>query len=304
MKKKIFAVSTIAAVVFITIMSATLFRLGSFNTVKTTLHSSISKKTVLANLQQIVSKASNNTATVVDVYKNGNNWDAFGAIIRIGNKYAVVSGFDNGRYITPYSVFTTSGTFDGIPTIAKMKYHPIMLQPPAAKKVSVSATTKKRLYAFLLTQPFIRDERTPTDKTGNDVVYVVADPNCIWCKKLWDRIDKIVDKTSLREIRWVSVGFLKPSSAIKAQTIMTAKDPFKAVQTNEEKFDVATESGGVPVRRHPISTKMVDERTKTIQTIMGNNFATPLIVHATNGGKIHMVVGYPTDEEFDDFFKK
>jgi thiol:disulfide interchange protein DsbG len=43
------------------------------------------------------------------------------------------------------------------------------------------------------------------------------------------------------------VGFLKPTSLGRAAAILSAADPARALATDEQSFDVATEEGGIAV---------------------------------------------------------
>lgn len=60
------------------------------------------------------------------------------------------------------------------------------------------------------------------------VVYVVTDPNCPYCIKLWADARPWVDSGKV-QLRHIMVGILSASSAGKAAALLSAKDPAQAL---------------------------------------------------------------------------
>lgn len=65
------------------------------------------------------------------------------------------------------------------------------------------------------------------NKGAGQVVYVVSDYNCSFCKKLHDTLKLIPDI----EIREIPVGFLRPDSAIKGAAVLCAENPESKAQS-------------------------------------------------------------------------
>lgn len=76
------------------------------------------------------------------------------------------------------------------------------------------------------------------------VMYVFADPNCIYCHKFWQLTRNWVEQGKV-QIHWVMVGFLKPSSPGRAAAMMAAKDGAKAIADDQVGFDAAHEEGSI-----------------------------------------------------------
>lgn len=73
--------------------------------------------------------------------------------------------------------------------------------------------------------------------TSKNVIYVFFDPNCVFCHFAWKALQPYV-KAGL-QVRWVPVGFLKPTSAQRAAAIREAKTPTQALDFNEQHFVTA-----------------------------------------------------------------
>ncbi|MFM0304591.1 thiol:disulfide interchange protein DsbG [Paraburkholderia sediminicola] len=123
------------------------------------------------------------------------------------------------------------------------------------------------------------------------VIYVFFDPNCVFCHFAWIALQPYV-KAGL-QVRWVPVGFLKPTSATRAAAILEAKAPVQALQFNEERFVPATEDGGL----NPVSTI----RPETLRTLTANRAlmdafdsnGAPTIVWKDSHGVVQAKSGMP-----------
>ena len=81
-------------------------------------------------------------------------------------------------------------------------------------------------------------------RSNAPLLYVFADPNCSFCYQLYKMAEPLVSSGRL-QLRWVLVAFLQSSSAGKATAILSAPDPRAALHADEDRFDVAHESGGI-----------------------------------------------------------
>ena len=82
---------------------------------------------------------------------------------------------------------------------------------------------------------------TGQQERSKSVIYVIMDPNCIFCHMLWIAL-KPYEAAGL-QVRWIPVGFLHEDSSAKAAAILKGGEP--ALEQCQQHFDVKTESGGI-----------------------------------------------------------
>lgn len=125
------------------------------------------------------------------------------------------------------------------------------------------------------------------------VLYVFADPNCIFCHRFYRMAEPAV-KAGRLQLRWALVGFLKPSSANRAVAILSARDPALALAENENRFNESEEEGGITPDKSP---------AKHLRGVLRANFAdmhaaggegTPTILYQTSAKKWAVQAGLPT----------
>lgn len=78
-------------------------------------------------------------------------------------------------------------------------------------------------------------------QASKSVIYVIMDPNCIFCHMLWIAL-KPYEAAGL-QVRWIPVGFLHQDSAAKAAAILKGGEA--ALQQCQQHFDEKNESGGI-----------------------------------------------------------
>ncbi|MBU1357275.1 MAG: thiol:disulfide interchange protein DsbG [Gammaproteobacteria bacterium] len=81
-------------------------------------------------------------------------------------------------------------------------------------------------------------ERSTWIADGSDkaakVVYVLTDPNCPYCNKLWSDARPWVDSGKV-QLRHIIVGILTPTSAGKAAALLADRNPAAALDAHERK---------------------------------------------------------------------
>jgi thiol:disulfide interchange protein DsbG len=120
------------------------------------------------------------------------------------------------------------------------------------------------------------------------VIYVIMDPNCIYCHFLWLAL-KAYEAAGL-QVRWVPVGFLHADSVPKAAALLTRGAG--ALQGLEENFDEKTESGAI----EPIEvTAEMKEALVANQQIMRDSTmsGTPGIFYKDAEGHVRRKQGMP-----------
>ena len=119
-----------------------------------------------------------------------------------------------------------------------------------------------------------------------------VDPNCIFCHKLYDQAQPLLKAGKLR-LRIVMAGFLKPTSVAKAAAILMQADHAQALATDETKFDVKHEEGGIePAKAIPSAIKR-DIKANTHLLAESGQEATPTLLYQNGAGQWQVVHGMP-----------
>lgn len=83
------------------------------------------------------------------------------------------------------------------------------------------------------------------DGNSKHVIYVYFDPNCPYCRRVYDGLRTQVEFGNV-ELRWIPIAVLTTTSPGKAAAILEATDPTAALRRNEEQFSTETGSlGGI-----------------------------------------------------------
>lgn len=156
------------------------------------------------------------------------------------------------------------------------------------------ATLKKMSMAdFLLMSQHLQ---SVTVGAGSRDLYIYADPNCIFCHRLWDQMKAYRGKVTAH---WILVGFLKKTDSLKKATaILQSPDRLKALTTNEESFDKTIEEGGYPIPSDDRLDVSVERAVATSTIGLGQatgELATPTLVFMGKDGQPHDVMGLPQD---------
>jgi len=124
------------------------------------------------------------------------------------------------------------------------------------------------------------------------LLYVFADPNCSFCYRFYQMAEPLVSSGRLR-IRWVMVAFLQSSSAGKATAILSASDPRAALHADEDRFDVAHESGGISPAGQNKALQAVLQAHVSAMDALGA-VGTPTLLYRDDRGHWSAIVGLPT----------
>ncbi|HET7315238.1 thiol:disulfide interchange protein DsbG [Salinisphaera sp.] len=131
------------------------------------------------------------------------------------------------------------------------------------------------------------------------VLYVFADPNCIYCHRFYQRVQPLVEAGKL-QLQWAMVGFLKKSSMGRAAAILSADDPAKALVENENGFDEDTENGGIePVENVPDELKNVIDTYYRRMAAAGGN-GTPTVLYK-NDDQWAAKIGLPSKDWLNQY---
>lgn len=126
------------------------------------------------------------------------------------------------------------------------------------------------------------------------IAYVFTDPNCPYCKRLWQDARPWVDAGKL-QLRHVIVGTLGESSQKKAAYLLSAKDQKAALLGNE--------SGKAPAKEITVEAKQRQQLddNQAMMALLGVN-GTPAILQLDDTGMMQMHPGAPQGSQLIELF--
>ena len=196
-----------------------------------------------------------------------------GWLVNVQGHYLIVYSTPSGDYVLSGALVDKNGK--NLSAVYGDKYIP---KPDGTKIV-----------AALGPDPWLVDEGA----AAAPLIYVYADPNCIYCNKLWNDLRPYVQSGKVR-VRWALLDFLKPTSKGRAAAILAARDRAAALAEDETKFDKDHEEGGIPELK-PVPPE-IDTALKihTSQMNEAGGAGTPtLIIHRQDGWSLSY--GTPKD---------
>ena len=186
-----------------------------------------------------------------------------GWVVRIEGRYVVIYSTSSGSYLFSGALVDKEGR--NLSETYAERYVP---RPDPAK-----------LLAALGPDPWLVEEGA----LAAPLVYAYADPNCIYCNKLWNDLRPYVQSGKVR-VRWVLLDFLKATSKGRAAAILTAHDRAAALAQDELKFDKDHEEGGIPeLKPVPLEVDNV-LRIHTDQMGDAGGMGTPTLLFHTQSG--------------------
>jgi thiol:disulfide interchange protein DsbG len=148
-----------------------------------------------------------------------------GWVMKISGRNLIVYTTPTGNYVMSGALLDKTGT-----NLTKTYGEKYLPKPDAAK-----------LAAALAADGTLVEEGVPQAP----LLYAYADPNCIFCNKLWNELRPYLQSGKVR-VRWVMLGFLKQTSKGRAAAIIAAKDRAGALSLDETQFDKQHEEGAIP----------------------------------------------------------
>lgn len=89
----------------------------------------------------------------------------------------------------------------------------------------------------------MRKANQMTEGTGTRTLYILFDPNCPSCHKLFVELRPYIRQGTLT-IHWIPAGILTPSSPGKAAALLQSKHPLQAFYRSEENWNFGGMRGG------------------------------------------------------------
>ena len=129
-------------------------------------------------------------------------------------------------------------------------------------------------------------------------MYVLIDPNCIYCHLLFKELRPLIDAGQL-QVRWVPVGLIKPSSPGKAAALLHAGSDAGSVtllKQDEANFNKQQEEGGItPLQQGKggMSVNMAFSRVQANNAFFKQYLqGTPAIFYKDEQGQARLIPSY------------
>ncbi|NNM65076.1 MAG: hypothetical protein HKL99_10760 [Burkholderiales bacterium] len=122
-------------------------------------------------------------------------------------------------------------------------------------------------------------------------LYVVFDPNCLYCNALWHTLAEPALRTAVT-VHWIPVGIVRQDSQARAATII--ERGAAALNANEQNFDGGSETGGAPLSNNVTANARVAANTAAFEAwARQNNLAivTPTLLWKTRAGVLQAISG-------------
>lgn len=230
------------------------------------------------DVTKLVESLTKNQVKVVETFPSVGN--LVGVVIEPKGAHAqqsIIYVDQQGRYLLSGALIAANG--DNVSQLDNKKY--------IATKVADSA------YTDLGSTHWVQEGKA----TASHVLYVIADPNCMYCHKLYEQSRAAVKSGDVM-IRWIWVGFLKPSSATIAQSILGAKDPVAMMEQVESQFSMSQDKSTIKTGYTP-TEKVRKAFQANMNFINKYNFpGTPVILYKNKAGEAEMSYGLPDDAEW------
>jgi thiol:disulfide interchange protein DsbG len=139
------------------------------------------------------------------------------------------------------------------------------------------------------------------------IIYDFYDPNCPYCHEIYTWLQNPIHNKQI-QVRFITVGFLTPSSAGKAAAILSAKDPLAALKLNENKFSTkGGPEGGIAPASVAVQNKMSDALNFNASLLVNKEAevlgipgaSVPFLVYRQDG-KIRYVPGLPDNKQWSE----
>lgn len=228
---------------------------------------------------KLVNKVSKGQLVVKQQFNSVANLQGFVVQPKKGGREAILFADKSGQYLIAGNVLTAKG---------------VNLTEQATEKY-INATVAKKAYAQAKTQYWFSQGSAKAPHKA----YIIVDPNCIFCHMLFKEVEPMI-KAGQLQVRWIPVGFLKPTSAGKAAQIMMTTDNktrLKQLFADEDKFDKKTEEGSLkslqPNAKNKAVTKAFSEVKSNTEFFGKYGFqGTPTILYLDQSGQAAFYPGY------------
>ncbi len=225
-----------------------------------------------------ITRLAHGQAKILAAFQVTSGIDGYGIEAGPGQTGIVYTTAD-GRYVFMGDLFGPNGA--NLSTSYAQTYLPaVATQTPSAAQIwqQLKGTTQ-----FQLGNP----------KAPKHVV-MFLDPNCIYCHLTYVAMEPYLQNGTLR-LSIVPVGVVKATSQGRAEALLAAPDPVKALNLDESNFDVQNEEGGLAEAVNP-PAKVVAEINANDAFMQTNGIdGTPYLMFRDASGAVQAISGMPQD---------
>lgn len=224
----------------------------------------------LDNATALLNQATHGSVTVLNQFSAIDNLEGYVIQSTQNNAQTIVYVDNRGRYLL-------SGTLldQNLQNISAQNY-----------QTYIAPQTASTAFNYLANVAYIQQGST----SAAHQAYIVFDPNCIFCHRLFESLQPFIQNGSLA-IRWVPVAFLKATSTGRAYAMLSSSNPEAVLLQNEKNFNEATEEGGVPPLSNP-SAKVQQQLQNNMAFLTEAQIqATPAIFYKNASGIATMLPG-------------
>jgi len=131
------------------------------------------------------------------------------------------------------------------------------------------------------------------------VMYVFFDPNCPYCRRVYDGLRPQVEFGEL-ELRWVPVGILMETSPGKAAALLSAADPVAAFHDNENRFSTDRGTyGGIGEEPGP-KPEIAERLSRNLPLLRrSGRDGVPSLLYRDRSGTARFIRGAPPADALD-----
>jgi thiol:disulfide interchange protein DsbG len=229
----------------------------------------------------LIEKLSNGQSKILHAFPAAMGLDGFAVEVGGSGRDVLMYTSPNGKYFLVGGIFNAAG--HNLSKQYAQKYLPAAALAPAVSKPADLLQSMRHTTWFTVGNPDAKKH-----------VWIVMDPNCIFCHKTWEAMLPYINKGDIL-LHVTLVGFLKHSSPTKAATILMDKNPAQALLQNEKTFNDDTEEGGTVPRR--LIPKTIQAEVSANSGWMSKNGlgGTPFVIWTGAHGKVHAQAGEPPD---------
>jgi thiol:disulfide interchange protein DsbG len=228
-----------------------------------------------------IARLSHGDAKILATFQAAPGMDGYGIEAAPGQDGIVYTSAD-GRYVFMGDLFGPDGA--NLSTGYAQKYLPAdaTQAPPTTPPAQIWQQLSK-----------VTQFQVGSPKAAKHVV-MFLDPNCIYCHLAYVAMEPYLQNGSLR-LSIVPVGVIKATSVGRAEALLAAPDPAKALSLDEARFDTTNEEGGLAAAVNPPAKIVVAINANDAFMQAHNIDGTPYLMFRDASGAVQGVSGMPQD---------
>jgi thiol:disulfide interchange protein DsbG len=218
----------------------------------------------------LINQITNGNAVILNQFNAIGNLQGFVVQSSHDNNQSIIYADNQGRYIIMGTIIGADGR-----NISEQNFQ----QYIAPQSANVA-------FSYIGSTAWIQQGAN----TAPHQLYVIFDPNCIYCHRLYDALQPFIKKGQLA-VRWLPVAFLKATSTGRAYALLSSSNPLQTLAQNENNFDESSENGGVPPLNNPSAAVQQQLQNNMAFLTEAQINATPALLYKTVNGSAKLDMG-------------